>query len=153
MKKFYEELIREIESSGELSPISRKKVWDKFESTYGEAAGKKKRQELELNALKKIQESWETYTPISKELMKQVLEQKIDHGGHPVLRWNMDNIFICTNLAENIEADKEKSIEKIDNVIETIMVLDRTIRFGNEVTESVYDTRGFLIKKPCIISD
>ena len=31
--------------------------------------------------------------------MKQVLEQKIAHGGHPVLRWMMDNIFIRTDPA------------------------------------------------------
>lgn len=35
-------------------------------------------------------------SPPTKELMKLVLEQKIAHGGHPVLRWNMDNIFIRT---------------------------------------------------------
>ena len=29
----------------------------------------------------------------TKELMKLVLEEKISHGGHPVLRWMMDNIF------------------------------------------------------------
>ncbi len=71
MKKFYKELVEELKNSGELSPTSRKKVWDKFESIYGEETGRRKRLELELNALKKIQESWETCTPISKELMKQ----------------------------------------------------------------------------------
>ena len=28
-------------------------------------------------------------SPLTKELMKLTLEQKIAHGGHPVLRWNM----------------------------------------------------------------
>ena len=28
-------------------------------------------------------------SPPTKELMKLTLEQKIAHGGHPVLRWNM----------------------------------------------------------------
>ena len=79
------------------------------------------------------------------QLMKLVLEQKIAHGGHPVLRWNMDNIFIRTDPAGNIKADKEKSTETIDGAIATIMALDRAIRCGNEVTESVYDTRGLLV--------
>ncbi len=70
-----------------------------------------------------------------KELMKLTLEQKIAHGGNPVLRWNMDNIFIKTDSAENIKADnKEKSTEKID----------RAIICGNANTESVYDSRGIL---------
>ena len=32
-------------------------------------------------------------SPPTKELMKLVLERKIAHGGHPVLRWMMDNIY------------------------------------------------------------
>ena len=84
-------------------------------------------------------------SPPTKELMKLVLEKKIVHGDHPVLRWNMDNIFIRTDPAGNIKADKEKSTEKIDGAIATIMALDRAIRCGNEVTESVYDTRGLLV--------
>lgn len=83
-------------------------------------------------------------SPPTKELMKLVLEQKIAHGGHPVLRWMMDNIFIRTDPAGNIKADKEKSTEKIDGAVATIMGLDRAIRCGNVVTESVYDHRGIL---------
>ena len=83
-------------------------------------------------------------SPPTKELMKLVLEKKIAHGGHPVLRWMMDNIYIRTDPAGNIKADKEKSTEKIDGAIATIMGLDRAIRCGNDTKESVYDTRGLL---------
>ena len=83
-------------------------------------------------------------SPPTKELMKLTLEQKIAHGGHPVLRWNMDNIFIRTDPAGNIKADKEKSTDKIDGAIATIMALDRAIRCGNDTSESVYSSRGIL---------
>lgn len=83
-------------------------------------------------------------SPPTKELMKLTLEQRIAHGGHPVLRWNMDNIFVRTDPAGNIKADKEKSTEKIDGVIATIMALDRAIRCGNNNCASVYDDRGLL---------
>ena len=76
--------------------------------------------------------------------MKLVLEQRIAHGGHPVLRWMMDNIFIRTDPAGNIKPDKEKSTEKIDGAVATIMALDRAIRCGNDKAESVYDNRGIL---------
>ena len=82
-------------------------------------------------------------SPPTKELMKLTLEQKIAHGGHPVLRWMMDNIYIRTDPAGNIKADKEKSTEKIDGAIATIMALDRAIRNEGAV-ESVYDSRGIL---------
>lgn len=83
-------------------------------------------------------------SPPTKELMKLTLEEKLAHGGHPVLRWMMDNIFIKKDPAGNIKADKEKSTEKIDGAVATIMALDRAIRCGNDTGESVYDTRGIL---------
>ena len=83
-------------------------------------------------------------SPPIKELMKLTLEQKLAHGGHPVLRWMMDNIYIRTDPAGNIKADKEKSTEKIDGAVATIMGLDRAIRCGNNTGASVYDDRGIL---------
>lgn len=84
-------------------------------------------------------------SPPTKELMKLTLERKLAHGGHPVLRWNMDNIYIRTDPAGNIKADKAKSTEKIDGAIACIMALDRAIRCGNDTSESVYDSRGLLV--------
>lgn len=83
-------------------------------------------------------------SPPTKELMKLVLEQRIAHGGQPVLRWMMDNIFIRTDPAGNIKPDKAKSTEKIDGAVATIMALDRAIRCGNLSKASVYDDRGLL---------
>ena len=81
-------------------------------------------------------------SPPTKELMKLTLEQKLAHGGHHVLRWMMDNIFVRTDPSGNIKADKEKSTEKIDGAVATIMALDRAIR---NMGGSVYDDRGILI--------
>ena len=82
--------------------------------------------------------------PPTKELMKLVLERKIAHSAHPVLRWMFDNIFIRTDPAGNIKPDKAKSTEKIDGAVATIMALDRAIRCGNATNQSVYDERGLL---------
>ena len=84
-------------------------------------------------------------SPPTKELMKLTLEEKVAHGGHPVLRWMMDNIFIRTDPAGNIKPDKEKSTEKIDGAVATIMALDRAIRCGNDTSASDYDGRGLLV--------
>ncbi len=83
-------------------------------------------------------------SPPTKELMKLVLEKKIAHGGHRVLRWNMDNIFIRQDPAGNVKPDKEKSTEKIDGAVASIMALDRALRNGNANSSSVYDGRGIL---------
>lgn len=83
-------------------------------------------------------------SPPTKELMKLTLEQKIAHGGHPILRWMMDNVCAKTDPADNIKMDKACSTEKIDGAVATVMALDRAIRCGNDTSESVYDTRGML---------
>ena len=84
-------------------------------------------------------------SPPTKELMKLTLEQRIVHGGQPVLRWMMDNIYIRTDPAGNIKPDKEKSTEKIDGAVATIMALDRALRKNDGTSKSVYDQRGLVI--------
>lgn len=81
-------------------------------------------------------------SPPTKELFKLTMEQKIAHGGHPILRWMVDNIYITQDPAGNIKADKKKSTEKIDGAVAAIMALDRAIRCGNDNGASVYDERG-----------
>ena len=90
-------------------------------------------------------QSFKDMSPPTKELMKLTLERKLAHGGNPVLNWMMDNIYVRTDPAGNIKADKEKSTEKIDGAIATIMALDRAIRHQNMNTESVYNERGLII--------
>ena len=57
----------------------------------------------------------------------------------------MDNIFVRTDPACNIKPDKEKSSEKIDGAVATIMALDRALRNEGNDGGSVYDERGILI--------
>lgn len=90
-------------------------------------------------------QGYKDMSPPTKELMKLTLEEKIAHGGHPVLRWMMDNIFVRTDPAGNIKPDKEKSTERIDGAVATIMALDRALRNQGQVTDSVYADRGLLI--------
>ena len=67
--------------------------------------------------------------------MKLTLEERIAHGGHKVLRWMMDNVYVRQDPAGNIKMDKEKSTEKIDAAVATVMALDRAIR--NQGSEGV----------------
>lgn len=89
-------------------------------------------------------QGYKDMSPPTKELMKITLEKKVAHGGNPVLRWMMDNIFIKQDPAGNIKPDKEKSTERIDGAVALIMALDRTIR-NQGSGGSVYDSRGILV--------
>ena len=82
-------------------------------------------------------------SPPTKELMRIVLEHRLCHGGHPVLRWNMDNAFVRTDPAGNLKLDKEKSTEKVDGAIALVMALDRAMK--NQGGDSVYNHRGLIV--------
>ena len=79
---------------------------------------------------------------LSSRRIFPVLERHINHGGHPVLRWNMDNAFVRTDPAGNLKIDKEKSTEKVDGAVALVMALDRAMK--NQGGGSVYDERGLL---------
>ncbi len=82
-------------------------------------------------------------SPPSKELFKLLMEGNIIHGGNPVLKWMAGNVVMRQDPAGNIKPDKEKSVEKIDGIVASIMALDRCIRNGTG-GGSVYDERGVL---------
>ena len=83
-------------------------------------------------------------SPPTKELMRIVLEHKLAHGGHPVLRWNMDNAYVRTDPAGNLKLDKEKSTEKVDGAVALVMALDRAMK-NLSTGDSVYNHRGLLV--------
>ena len=83
-------------------------------------------------------------SPPTKELMRIVLEHKLCHGGHPVLRWNMDNAYVRTDPAGNLKLDKEKSTEKVDGAVALVMALDRAMKNLNG-GDSVYNHRGLIV--------
>ena len=84
------------------------------------------------------------------DAMKLTLEQRLAHSGHPVLLWMMDNIYIRTDPAGNVKADKEKSTEKIDGAVATIIGLDRSAVEIIPVLLSMM-TEGSYSYNPCIL--
>ena len=75
--------------------------------------------------------------------MKLLLEGKIRDGGNAVLKSMGGNVVMRQDPAGNIKPDKEKSVEKIDGIVASVMALDRCIRNGIG-SGSVYDERGVI---------
>ena len=76
----------------------------------------------------------------TQELLKLVLEQKLRHGGNPVLRWMADCMTVKQDPAGNIKPvkpDRRKSSKRIDGIVALIMAIDRAIRHEGP---SVYET-------------
>jgi len=81
----------------------------------------------------------------TNELLKNILEKKLRHGGHPVLRWMADCVTVKQDPAGNlkpVKPDRRASGKRIDGIVSLIMGLDRAFRHKQEI--SVYEERGIL---------
>ena len=76
----------------------------------------------------------------TKDLLRLILDGKLAHGGHQVLRWMADNMVVSSDAAGNVKPNKAKSREKIDGIVAGIMGLDRAVRHSEG--RSVYEDRG-----------
>ena len=63
-------------------------------------------QNLEASALRWFPSGrgFKDMSPPTKELMRLTLDEASSPGGHPVLRWMMDNIHVRTDPAGQYEA-------------------------------------------------
>ena len=68
----------------------------------------------------------------------------VDDVEHQIGGFNV-SVDAYKEAAGNIKPDKQKSTEKIDGAVATIMALDRAVRNQNMQTESVYNERGLII--------
>ena len=80
----------------------------------------------------------------TKEFEKLVLTEKIEHFGNPVLRWMLSSTVVKTDPAGNIKPDKEKSVQKIDGIVASIMALGEWMTKQADDADNPYDRRGML---------
>jgi len=72
-----------------------------------------------------MRQGWVTMAPAVKELDRAIVGRRFRHGGHPVLRWNFDNIQVHTDSAGNRVFHKGKSKDKIDGAQAAAMAIAR----------------------------
>lgn len=91
-------------------------------------------------------QGFSSMSPPTKRFYELLMEGKMAHGAHPVLRWMAGNVVVDTDPAGNIKVTKRRSPDKVDGIVAAIMALDRCIRH-EENTGSVYDDpdRGLFV--------
>jgi len=52
-----------------------------------------------------------------------VMKNELRHGGNSVLRWMASNVTVRTDPAGSIKPDKQKSTEKIDGIVASVMAV------------------------------
>ncbi len=72
-----------------------------------------------------MRQGWVTMAPAVKELERAIVGRNLTHGGHPVLRWNFENIAVRTDPAGGRSFDKGKSTDRIDGAVATAMAVAR----------------------------
>jgi phage terminase large subunit-like protein len=63
----------------------------------------------------------------TRELEKLIVSRKLAHGGNPVTRWMAANIAVAQDPAGNLKPAKDKSTERIDGIVATIMAIGRAM--------------------------
>ncbi|KAF0128499.1 MAG: phage terminase, partial [Xanthobacteraceae bacterium] len=76
--------------------------------------------------------------PAIKELERAIIARRLRHGGHPVLRWNFENVAVETDKAGNKSFHKGKSRDRIDGAVATAMAVSRA-HFGDSKPRSIYE--------------
>jgi len=78
----------------------------------------------------------------SKTLEEWVLSGRLRHGGHPVLRWNAQNVTLEQDAAGNIKPSKARSKDRIDGVVALVLAISRAML---REKKSVYRERGLVV--------
>jgi phage terminase large subunit-like protein len=104
-------------------------------------------QELMERGMNVVQfgQGYKSMSPPTKELLNLVLQGRLRHSGNPVLRWMADNLVVDQDPAGNFKPNKQKSTEKIDGMVATIMALDRAIRLEGKQPTSKYETEDVVV--------
>lgn len=80
--------------------------------------------------LEQYRQGWATMSEPTKEFERLLLDGKIVHGGHPVLRWMADNAMLIKDTNDNYRVAKGKvSKDKVDGIVASIMALGEAIRY------------------------
>jgi phage terminase large subunit-like protein len=82
-------------------------------------------------------------SPAVQILEAAVLDKRLRHGGHPILRWQVGNAAIEMDPAGNRKVSKKRAIGHVDGLIALLMAVGQASRTPPP-KKSVYATRGVL---------
>lgn len=90
-----------------------------------------------------VPQTFSGLAPAWREVEKRVLERKLRHGGHPILRWMAGNVEVETDASGAQRPSKRMSRERIDGMVALDMAASRLMTHLEE-PPSVYEERGAL---------
>lgn len=91
-----------------------------------------------------IYQSISSLSASNKILENLICDEKVNHGGNPVMRWQNSNVTLTTNSEGYIKADKGKSKDKIDGMVAFTMAIKVWKILNEKPATSIYETRGII---------
>lgn len=86
-------------------------------------------------------QGYQTLSPPTKEATKLIVDRRLRHGGHPVLRWNIANTLLVEDGMGNVKPDRKRSTGRIDGAVALIMAIEAWTR-DSRPGRSVYEDNG-----------
>jgi len=87
-------------------------------------------------------QGYKDMSPALDALESELLNERLQHGGHPVLTMCAANAVVTKDPAGNRKLDKHKATGRIDGMVALAMALGASS--GSDQKESVYESRGIL---------
>jgi phage terminase large subunit-like protein len=73
--------------------------------------------------LKEFGQGYVSFSPAVQAFEAAVLDRRLHHGGHPILRWQISNVAIERDAAGNRKPNKKRALAHIDGCIAAIMAV------------------------------
>src|SRR5262245_53667743 len=97
--------------------------------------------------LEEFGQGYVSMSPAVQLLEAAVMDQRIHHGGHPILRWQVSNAAIEMDPAGNRKVSKKRATGHVDGLVALLMALGAQAK-APQPKKSVYSTRGILTINP-----
>lgn len=94
-----------------------------------------------------VRQGYTFFNEPCNELETAIMSRRVRHGGHPVLRWNMDCVTVKRNESDQIrpvKPDRMKNSNRIDGVVAMLMGIFGFLRTPGQ-KKSIYEERAPLI--------
>lgn len=88
--------------------------------------------------LQEFGQGFKDMSPALEAVESLLLNHRIRHGGHPVLRWCAANAIASRDPAGNRKLDKSKASGRIDGVVAMVMAIGRTQLPGTPMADGGY---------------
>lgn len=89
--------------------------------------------------VREFTQNWVNYTAPTKNFETLVVNDKLRHGGNPLLRWQVGGLVAISDPNENLRLDKSRSTRRIDGLITIVMGIGGTMTPLEDSKESSYN--------------